>query len=143
MLFTFKDRKGDNSGKYVEKLWGKGCSSNSFHVLKVKENELFKEQKTVIKKRQKCPCVRNETSFLQQSHYLTLTFSHCYQDSQRFTAGIFVLVNTTMEFFNASVLCLNIRFHPQGQNKFMLLITSKTMSLLLNKQILFFFFIRN
>lgn len=76
-MFTFKDRKGDNSGKYVEKLWGKRRSSNSFHVLKVKENELFKEQKIVIKKRQKCPCVRNETSFLQQSHYLTLTFSHC------------------------------------------------------------------
>ena len=77
VYFSRQEGKGDNSSKYVEKLWGKRCSSNSFHVLKVKENELFKEKKTVIKKRQKCLCVRKETSFLQESHYLTLTFFHC------------------------------------------------------------------
>ena len=60
MLFTFKDRKGNNrkgnnSSKYVERLLGKRCSSNSFHVLKVKENMLFKEQKIVVREKAEMP----------------------------------------------------------------------------------------
>lgn len=79
-----------------------------------------KNKKTVVRKRQKCLCVRDQASFFQKCHYLTATFSTVilmkilYQDSQRFTAGIHVLINTAMEFFNASILCLNIRFLPQG-----------------------------
>ena len=82
MLFTFKDRKGNNSSKYVERLSGKRCSSNSFHVLKVKENKLFKEQKTVIREKAEVPVCQESNLFSQKkkkekSHYLTVTFSHC------------------------------------------------------------------
>ena len=79
MLFTFKDRKGKNSSKYVERLSGKRCSTNSFHVLKVKENKLFKEQKTVVREKAEVPVCQESNLFSQKkkSHYLTVTFSHC------------------------------------------------------------------
>ena len=66
MLFTFKDRKGSNSSKYVERLLGKRCSSNSFHVLKVKENKLFKEQKIVVIEKAEMPVCQESNLFSQK-----------------------------------------------------------------------------
>lgn len=66
MLFTFKDRKGNNSSKYVERLLGKRCSSNSFHVLKVKENMLFKEQKIVVREKAEVPVCQESNLFSQK-----------------------------------------------------------------------------
>ena len=94
MSFTFKDRKGNNSSKYVERLLGKRCSSNSFHVLKVKENKLFKEQKTVVREKTEVPVCQESNLFSQKqnktkqnTHYLTVTFSY-WNSLEYFVIGI-------------------------------------------------------
>lgn len=124
VFLLFPLRKGDNSCEYIEKLWlfaGKRCSSNAIHVPKVKENGLLKE-KIIVTKRQKCLGVSDQITFLQKKRpklhcdlfQIEFSWILCYQDSQRFTAGILILTNTTVEVFNASFLCLNIHISSSG-----------------------------
>lgn len=92
MSFTFKDRKGNNSSKYVERLLGKRCSSNSFHVLKVKENKLFKEQDCGQRKDRSACVSGNKPLFSKKkkknhTHYLTVTFCYC-NSLEYFVIGI-------------------------------------------------------
>ena len=146
-LFLVSYRKGDDSCKYCTQRSSasKRCSSNVTHVSKVTENGLFKEQKTVVRKSRNVLVSAIKSLFSKKkSPYLMVAFSECnsldyfviripkasLQDSLYQQIPQWKLL--VPQFFVYTFKSL-----PQGQQKFMLLIISKIMSLMLNKQILF------